>query len=61
MDRFLDLLVPIGAVLVISFAAGSAFLDSTNHFASSPPAHVLAYRKDVSGPVPKVVFRRVNQ
>ena len=45
----LDLIIPVGALLVICFSLGSVFLDGTNHFASSPPSEVLkAYRKDAS-------------
>ena len=42
----LDLIIPIGALLVICFSVGSIFFDGTNHFSSGPPSHLLkAYRK----------------
>jgi len=48
-----DLIIPIGAVVVICFSLGSVFFDGESHFAAPPPAHVLkAYRKDVSAVIP---------
>ena len=42
----LDLIIPIGALLVICFSVGSIFFDGTNHFSSGPPSHVLeAYQR----------------
>jgi len=53
VDRLVDLIVPIGAILVICFSIGSIFYDGTSHFSSPPSLHVLkAYRKDVSVAVP---------
>ena len=44
-----DLIIPIGAVVVICFSLGSIFFDGRSHFGTGPPEHVLkAYRKDAS-------------
>ncbi len=48
-----DLVIPVGAILVICFSVGSVFLDGTNHFSAGPPSQVFkAYRKDASTVVP---------
>jgi hypothetical protein len=53
LDTLIDLLIPVGAVLVICFSIGSIFYDGTSHFSKPPPPHVMkAYRKDVSVVVP---------
>jgi hypothetical protein len=49
VERVVDLVVPIGAVLVICFSIGSIFYGSGPHLTASAPPHIVkAYRKDVS-------------
>src|SRR4029079_5670590 len=49
-ESLLDLLVPIGAVLVFCFSLGSIFFHEGGlHLSRPPPPHVLkAYRKDAA-------------